>query len=1066
MTDAPTPLPGATLDALALHARSVGLERTLLVAHAAGAGREILHALGRTLGVWGGFEVITLRPLALELALPRLAQEGLTVLDEFQEEALLDEVLDRVLEREEGAPYRELAGAAGFRRGVRDALSALSLAGIGPGGIRRADLRDGEKAAFLASLLREVEGELTGRRMVGMAGVLTRAAEALEGGARLRGEHLLLLPGLSTRGLRGRLLRALLDRGGQLLPGDPVRGVEVPRGLLWREADRDAPLSRVLESREPVPEGGSREVSGLPLFETLEPRVEEDAPAGEGLQGVELDLFSAAGVHEELVEVLRRILASGARWEEVELVTPDPGVYGPALHALASRLEVDVTFAVGLPVARTLPGRGVAAWIRWVGEDFPAGVLHRLLARGDLRAPGAFRKLDPARLGRRLRRLRVGWGRKRYLWAVDAALARMDRARAEGGEAEPAGAEREREELQALRELLRTLLEATPEEIPERMELRPRKVSPGALARSLTTFLGLLDVRSEVDRTALDRLVRILDRAEAELRRPASFRAALGALEDHLDIRVPAPRAEGRAPWVSDGGSLHLSDLEHGGLSGRPLTFLVGLDAGRFPGSPGQDPLLLDGERRRISDALPTSRDRLHDATFRLAALLARLRGRVTLSHPVWDAASAQTLTPSPVILQAFRLLRGEPAAGFQELRRLLGPAAGRVPRRPGTPPVDLEDAWLQALASPEHFYQGRQEVRSGYPRLHRGLAAREAWSPTAPPSAHTGVVTPRPSLDPRRDAVLSPTRLEALGTCPLRYFHGTVLGLRPPDDPEYRPDAWLDNLRRGSLLHRVFERLLRGARDRALSPGEADFHALAHDVLQEEVRRMSAELPPPSRAVRERETEGLAGDVRSFVAHVQEHGDDWLELELSFGLEGGAAVEVALGEGSLSLRGRVDRVDGAALAGGGLTVMDYKTGRAGEIWGRKTGVYRSGRRLQHLVYALAVERITEWPVEAVEYHFPTRRGEGVVVRFRRDQLSEGPRILELLSLGAARGWFVPTDDAGDCRFCDFRPVCRVTETQGGSFQSPAATYGAAHLAAGTREFSVLKALRGLEEDG
>jgi len=51
----------------------------------------------------------------------------------------------------------------------------------------------------------------------------------------------------------------------------------------------------------------------------------------------------------------------------------------------------------------------------------------------------------------------------------------------------------------------------------------------------------------------------------ATLNRPTAFSAALATLAEHLAIRVPAPRAEGRAPWGSHGGHLHLADVEHGG---------------------------------------------------------------------------------------------------------------------------------------------------------------------------------------------------------------------------------------------------------------------------------------------------------------------------------------------------------------------------------------------------------------------------------------------------------------------------------------------------------------------
>src|SRR5439155_22445153 len=82
-------------------------------------------------------------------------------------------------------------------------------------------------------------------------------------------------------------------------------------------------------------------------------------------------------------------------------------------------------------------------------------------------------------------------------------------------------------------------------------------------------------------------------------------------------------------------------------------------------------------------------------------------------------------------------------------------------------------------------------------------------------PSAFRGLVNARPELDPRdrEDVALSASRLEALGGCGLRYFYASVLRVRPPDDPVFDPERWLDALRRGTLLHSVYDRLLDDAR-------------------------------------------------------------------------------------------------------------------------------------------------------------------------------------------------------------------------------------------------------------
>ena len=334
-----------------------------------------------------------MRPLALELVGPELGEAGLGLLDEFAEQALIDELLDETLgATAETGHLLELAEGVGFRAAVREAIGALRLAGLDARRLAPVGFADPRKRDLLVALLSRFEERLAREHGVDTADVLRRAAEQVRRGAALPADLVLLVPGLGTRGLTGRFLAALEARGARRLPTDPVSGQDAPQGMLWETAATPSP-------------------------------------------GPTAELFRAAGITEELREVLRRALALGLTWDQVEIVTPDPGVYGPALHALAQRLAIPVTFAVGLPVERTRAGRVVAAYLRWLQDGFPDRVLRRLLEAGDLTAPHPYRDVDGPRLARALRRLRVGWGRERYLPAVED----CDRPRPGGRSAAPYG---------------------------------------------------------------------------------------------------------------------------------------------------------------------------------------------------------------------------------------------------------------------------------------------------------------------------------------------------------------------------------------------------------------------------------------------------------------------------------------------------------------------------------------------------------------------------------------------------------------------------------------------------
>jgi len=145
-----------------------------------------------------------------------------------------------------------------------------------------------------------------------------------------------------------------------------------------------------------------------------------------------------------------------------------------------------------------------------------------------------------------------------------------------------------------------------------------------------------------------------------------------------------------------------------------------------------------------------------------------------------------------------------------------------------------------------------------------------------------------------------------------------------------------------------------------------------------------------------------------------------------------------------------------------GVRVVDYKTGAPRDF--AATGTFFGGRRLQHALYAHAAEQRLGCSVTLAGYHYPTMRGQNSAFMFHRLSLAGATTLIDHMLDGVAEGSFVPTDRADDCKFCDFRPVCRVRETGYGNVISPLADWSEEHLNAGVwPAFKHLKLARKFE---
>ncbi len=285
---------------------------------------------------------------------------------------------------------------------------------------------------------------------------------------------------------------------------------------------------------------------------------------------------------------------------------------------------------------------------------------------------------------------------------------------------------------------------------------------------------------------------------------------------------------------------------------------------------------------------------------------------------------------------------------------------------------------------------------------------------------------------------VWSVSRLNRYGQCPFAFWGKEVLGLEALADPAEGFDA----MQRGTLVHKVLERLFVRLCEEAIAPGPATLEQAA--ALLDEV----CDRVLPGAAQRygfrpgpfwEHEQAELRAELHAYLAWEcdpkQARGFRPFAQELKFGLgKGGVASRVTLPgleAESILLRGVVDRVDSDGA--GHLRVIDYKTGST--LY--KDEDIQAGRALQSALYAWAVEALMPGSVvvDSCYRHTGARKesGEirGAAAMENEAVLAAAAKAVQMAG-AVTRGWFAAkpsrVSGARACdETCDYLGLCRVT---------------------------------------
>jgi ATP-dependent helicase/nuclease subunit B len=470
-------------------------------------------------------------------------------------------------------------------------------------------------------------------------------------------------------------------------------------------------------------------------------------------------------------------------------------------------------------------------------------------------------------------------------------------------------------------------------------------------------------------------------------------------------------------------GHIHVVPSDSAGFAGRRHLYVVGLDAETSSPSPLEDALLPDRDREEI-DPSGELLDRGADRAGAQSWTFARMLGRVPIEGSITLCASAHELVGGNVLFPGGLLLRAADLAGL-DLADIIEPKdapAALVPNLLVHPALHDVEVDLALRQDPDR----QREIASRHPVASLGRHADEerASSRWTPYDGWLGA--PRPELDPlATDGTVSPTRLEALATCPYRYFLQYVLHIKTPPEA-LDEEELLTPAERGTLLHSVFEQFTRGLNERGERPDAAhedEIVALTEELIDAALAQRGDPAPAARAALGRAMTEVSRVFLRDEVRHASIASP--IALEHPFGHGEPVTLELAA-DVVLRLRGFVDRVE--QRSDGSFEVVDYKTGSAfgyadeGQVVGE---VLARGRRLQWALYAHALQQSEGWNVTHAGYRFVSMRE---YAERRSYPLPPARDVADVLRqvVAPARGGFFPQvpDERGACRFCDVRRAC------------------------------------------
>mgnify|MGYP003539580033 CR=1 FL=1 len=724
----------------------------------------------------------------------------------------------------------------------------------------------------------------------------------------------------------------------------------------------------------------------------------------------EISVHIAKTIELEVKVVLQSLKRNQAPLDQAVLYYTSSESYLPAIYQISQKLNIPITFSQGLPVMYSSPGKLIAGLMKWMQANFHIQVFLPLLQEGLISFKGS---AAPAhqRVIKLLRDLQIGWGKDRYIPIIDQSIEALEKQLTEDKNIDLAD---RLENLSYLKIWLQEIFDALPS--------NEGKISYKSLLKGIHSILcNCSAIDTDLDFAAnkemkqkIEAVLPFLNEEEITIY-DAVQRASDLLLTGRINASDPKP------------GFLHTASYEDGIYNRRKFVYFMGLDNQRFPGKSMENPLLLDSERASLKRRIPILQEQPEKKLYSILQALAQCRRIVTASYCNFDVANNRTVNPSYLFLQLYRAASGNSQVDFKEINA--------VPTQIfSEEALEAYDVWAEKLAGGE-IYHAKSGLLDLFPNIENGLIA-EQMRQSELFTVYDGKVKMDEAVSNYlcKNKTLSASKLEMLATCPYAYFLSEVLKLKVIDETDFDENKWLDAKTRGILLHKIFELFLKQLKKLGEKPDYKKHQRLLSEMAMQIINEEKRITAPPSERVFQLETADVLHCCDIFLKEEEVFCKTYepYEFEYTFGMNGIEPAVLTLADGEkVFVSGKSDRVDRDQSEK--MHIIDYKTGSTYGYDEQKA--FNGGRQMQHLIYALAIEQhmnLEAGTVVESSYYFPSAKGNGErIVRKQTDDVRKaGIHILTELINMIKSGGFTMTNHLDDCRYCNFKSVCRRASYQ------------------------------------